>query len=132
MSRRLENNETNQMSDWSVEMEEEDERKSQLGLSPPSGPGIIRVSEPHNGSALELRTPTLRHGAYSAPFHPSWNQTLPANMRAEKEKFLFDPSNPLKPIRMQDMSARDKMDKSYPEFSGPSIPNMRFPMDRSR
>ena len=129
--RRLESD-TSQISDWSVEVDEEEERQSQLGVSPPSGPGVIRVSE--SGPGLQWGPPPdSQHPAWRAaqanqppPVHPSWAQTMPVNL--DQQKFLFDPSNPMKPIRMQGGSSRD----NNLELVGPIPQNLRFPIGAPR
>jgi len=115
-----------QVSDWSVEMDEEEERRSQLGISPPSGPGIIRVSEsgpgPQWGPPPESQHPAWRSGP------ASWTQTLPASL--DKQPSLFNPNNPMKPIRMPgEPSARDRIDQGFSDSLGSGA---RFPLGTSR
>jgi len=98
------------LSDWSLEMEEEEKSaQERLGASPPSGPGIIHVSDsgPQWGPPPDSHHPAWRS---AGPPNQPWNQGVPAihqtvitttsAMEPPRQKFLYDPNNPMMPIRM--------------------------------
>ena len=132
-----------QISDWSLEVDEEEERRSQLGVSPPTGPGIIRVSESTGGGGGGPQwgpPPDSQHPAWRSeqttpqqhhqPVHPSWSHTLPASL--DHQKFLFDPSNPMKPIRMQGPPPTTTRDYQAKDLVAQNTAGIRFPIGAPR
>jgi hypothetical protein len=137
------------VSDWSLEVEEEEERRSLDGASPfrteehphqhssvsnapPSGPGIIRLAAvdpvplPHP-AWRSVDAHTWRQQAAGAGYH-----TLPGPAQhPQPQRSLYDPNSPVRPVRMESgIGWADR--QSSPDYPGPPFSNVRIPMATSR
>lgn len=148
-ARRLDS-ENSVVSDWSLEVEEEEERRSLDGASPfrtedivqhqpflpaspPTGPGIIRLA------AMEPVAPVP---------HPAWRSMEPENWRYQAGSYyslpghgqqhhfptrpqLYDPNSYVRPVRLEGAGGLPDRQTS-PDYPGPPFPNARIPMVTSR
>ena len=147
-ARRLDS-ENSLVSDWSLEVEEEEERRSLDGASPfrtedhlaqqqhflannpSSGPGIIRLatvdSAPMPHPAWRSSEPETWRKQQAGSYH----HTLPGHMQNPPQRHLYDPNSTVRPIRLEGGGGWTDRQTS-PEYPGHPFPNARIPMVTSR
>jgi hypothetical protein len=147
------------VSDWSLEVEEEEERRSlngaspfpnderlhhyqheqqhyQQGAAPPSGPGVIRLA-----AAPADHAPPMPHPAWRSMEHEQLQQrgggwggyhSLPQAQHHEP-RHLYDPhgGQPARSVRQEGGGPWADRQTS-PDYPGPPFPNARIPMPTSR
>jgi hypothetical protein len=158
-ARRLDS-ENSVVSDWSLEVEEEEERRSLNGASPfpnderlhhyqheqqhyqpgaappPSGPGVIRLA-----AAPADHTAPMPHPAWRSMEHEQLQQrggwggyhSLPPAAHHEP-RHLYDPHGGGQPARSvrQEGGGPWADRQTSPDYPGPPFPNARIPMPTSR
>jgi hypothetical protein len=158
-ARRLDS-ENSVVSDWSQEVEEEEERRSLNGASPfhtddhhlqqaqqqsfrastpPSGPGILRLS----AAPVDCAPMPPPHPAWRSMEPENWRQqqqqavgswgynTLPqSHMQNPPQRHLYDPNSGARPAVQDRGSWSDR--QTSPDYPGPPFPNARIPMTTSR
>ena len=132
-------------SDWSQEIEEEEERS--LSLEPPPAnqqkqdqfqthrAGVLRIIPgDHNSNSSSPSSLSSHSLAAIDPrprfFDPGNNQTPAGPQNQDQHRYLFDPNNPSKPILMDgEPSRRDRPGLAYQSPPGVSY---RFPVSLPR